>query len=218
MSLLCCEAPERAVSPAVTMPMRAAPSSGVANEALRAMESASEETAPPTPSVLAVSASSPAPSRVLPNMPDVELLRELALGRRPMLDVIESARGVDIVNLFEGPNDAAGSSTPQKACFDAATREVKRTLVEMVDADDRMVASGEPSALSCTGLTCTKQPRMEWDPRVTFSFARKADGSLRIASIATLDVLLCEQASVDADLATIAKETTRLSLARCPRH
>lgn len=189
--------------------------------ALAAIPSAAPEPAtPPADSVDPVatpapSASASAPTRALPERPDVTLLRELAVGTRPMSEVIDPALGVDLVDQGPSPGDDP-LPPPHKACSMAQLAEVRKTIANYIELHDLMSATGDPP-LSCSAMTCTKSAMMEWDPLVTIRFAKRGDGHLRLVSIDSVDFLLREPGGIAADQAAIARSLNRLSQTRCAK-
>ncbi len=98
----------------------------------------------------AASSSSPiasdvaAPLRPLPASPDIELLRELASRRRPLSDVVDPARGVDVAS--EGPRGCDPDCPPElppKRCSAAELEDVREWFENVVEHDAEQIDAGQ---------------------------------------------------------------------------
>jgi hypothetical protein len=154
--------------------------------------------------------------RPLPLTPDLELLRELASGRRPISEVIDPARGIDILD-----GDTGGADTPpppaHKVCGAEAEKIARDRLVAIVEHDARSRADGTGGSVQCEARSCSKAPAMEFDPAVTISFVHRPTG-LALVSFDGIDVLLRDPDSVTKESADHARVLARLATGRCPTH
>lgn len=194
-----------------------ASSSGVASSLPTV--SASSPTAPasslapsPSPSPSLSTSSSVAPLRPLPDRPDVELFREIGSGLRAASEILDATRGVALVSDGNTPCDIDCPPVDQLLCGAAGAVEITE-LARSAVAD---VTDPPTEALACTGMTCVKQARYEWDPEETFQFRAKKGGGVTLVSVTQLDVLLRNDADVAADRAKFPPRLSALATRTCP--
>ncbi|UQA54918.1 hypothetical protein [Polyangium aurulentum] len=121
------------------------------------------------------------PLRPMPEKPDLELIRELAAGRRDIADAFDPARGVDYVSTGD---DATGEHpenerVAEKLCGPEGQKELKESLQDFVQEYERRICEPElPETLvpSCEGLSCCKPAYGEWDREVCLAFRRDPRG------------------------------------------
>ena len=140
----------------------------------------------------------------------IALLRKLAA--EPRIDPIH---GLAVVAAGPSPNDRPDHWS-EKLCGDEAREELGRRLSAYLAQDDQWADEDRDHVLTCSGLVCTKEPTMEWDPAVTIQLSRTNDGDLVVSQILGVDVLLrADEDGIASDSAWAQAEGARLATETC---
>ncbi|MFO0615698.1 MAG: hypothetical protein U0414_24095 [Polyangiaceae bacterium] len=196
------------------VPAGSATSAAVASSSVRPALAPSDDVAELPPAPVASASAEPAPLRPLPDLPDAELFRELASGRRPIAEVVDPVRGVGHVYAGSSPCDQDCPPTDEKLCTPAGDERLLGLFQQAAGALDA-AAYGSPM-MECAALQCVKQALMEWSPFTTFVFEKKRDSPLRLVSVSELDVAAVPDDIVARDRSTIAPRLKKIAATSCP--